>query len=52
MAYEERGTQTLNGFTVPIGADTQLGSAMLIAEFGPQPRYVHVINRDGLNSSF
>ena len=34
MAYEEQGTQTLNGFTVPIGADTQLGSAMLIAEYG------------------
>jgi len=34
MVYEHQWTQTHNGFTVPIGPDTQLGSAMLIAEFG------------------
>jgi hypothetical protein len=34
MAYEQQGTQTHNGFAVPIGPDTQLGSATLIAEFG------------------
>ncbi len=34
MAHPQQGTQTHGGFAVPIGPVTQLGSAMLIAEFG------------------
>ena len=33
MAYQQQGTQTLNGFAIPIRPDTQLGSAMLVAEY-------------------
>jgi hypothetical protein len=34
MACQQQGTQTHNGFAIPIGLDTNLVAAMLIAEFG------------------